>query len=94
MREVQVSSNAYDAQYGQASGGLFNVSLKSGANCYHGNVYDYYGNEALNANLWQSNLNGIPNGLDIRNIFEGVVGGPIRKDKTFFFGVFEGFRQT
>jgi hypothetical protein len=94
VQELQGSVNPYDAQYGRAAGGSFNVNVKSGSNRLHGAVYDYYGNEALNANFYQSNLYGIPNGLNIRNTFGGVVGGPVRKNKTFFFGSYEGFRQN
>ena len=93
VQELQ-GGTAYDAQYGHAAGGSFNVNVKSGSNRLHGAVYDNYGNEALNANFYQSNLNGIPQGINIRNTFGGVLGGPIRKDKTFFFGSYEGFRQN
>ena len=59
VQELQ-GGTAYDAQYGRAAGGSFNASVKSGTNRLHGAVYDNYGNEALNANFFQSNLNGIP----------------------------------
>jgi hypothetical protein len=93
VQELQ-GGTSYDAQYGRAAGGSFNVNVKSGTNHLRGAFYDHYGNEALNANFFQSNLNGIPKGLNIRNTFGGVLGGPIRKDKTFFFGSYEGFRQN
>lgn len=93
VEEVKVASNAYDAQYGQAAGGSFNVTLKQGTNQFHGNLYEQFINSALSANYWQSNLHGLPNALDIFNTFGGVLGGPIRKNKTFFFGSYEGFRQ-
>ncbi len=93
VQEVQVASNPYDARYGEAGGGSFNVDLKSGTNQFHGDFYDYYGNEALNAQGWQAGLRPTPKGINIRNTYGGVLGGPIRKNKTFFFGSFEGFRQ-
>ena len=91
--EVKVASNAYDAQYGQAAGGSFNVTVKQGTNEFHGDLYEQFINSALSANYWQSNLHGQPNARDIFNTFGGVLGGPIRKNKTFFFGSYEGFRQ-
>lgn len=92
--EVQASANPYDAQYGRTGGGAFNANVKAGTDRYHGSVYDFYGNEALNANFWQSDLNHIRNGLDIRNTFGGTVGGPVIREKTFFFASYEGFRQN
>ncbi len=93
VAELQ-GGTSYDAQYGRAAGGSFNVSVKSGTNRFHGAVYENYGNEALNANFFQSNLNGIAKGLNRRSTFGGVLGGPVRKDKTFFFASYEGFRQN
>lgn len=93
-QEVQAAANPYDAEYGRTAGGAFNANIKSGTDKYHGSVYDFYGNEALNANFWQSNLNHIRNGLDIRNTFGGTIGGPVIRDKTFFFAGYEGFRQN
>lgn len=93
-QEVQAAANPYDAQYGRTAGGAFNANIKAGTDKYHGSIYDYYGNEALNANFWQSDLNHIRNGLDIRNTFGGTVGGPVIRGKTFFFAGYEGFRQN
>jgi len=93
-QEVQASANPYDAQYGRTAGGAFSSNIKDGTDKYHGSVYDYYGNEALNANFWASDLNHIRNGKDIRNTFGGTFGGPLIHDKTFFFGGYEGFRQN
>ncbi len=94
VKEVMVTTNSYNAQFGHAAGGAFNVSLKSGTNQYHGDFYDYYGNEALNANDWTSDLYGIPKGINIRNTYGGVFGGPVRRNKVFLFGSYEGWRQT
>lgn len=94
VQEVQAAANPYDAQYGRTAGGAFNSNIKSGTDKYHGSIYDYYGNEALNANFWQDDLYGIRNGLDIRNTFGGTIGGPVIHNKTFFFGGYEGFRQN
>jgi len=94
VQEIQASVNPYDAQYGRTAGGAFNANIKAGTGHLHGSIYDFYGNEALNANSWSGDLNHLPNGLDIRNTFGGTVGGPIRHEKTFFFAGYEGFRQN
>lgn len=93
VQEVQASANPYDAQYGRTAGGAFNANVRSGTRKFHGSVYNYYGNEALNANFYANDLFHIPNGLNIRNTFGGSLGGPIVGRKTFFFGGYEGFRQ-
>lgn len=93
-QEVQAAANPYDAQYGRTAGGAFNANIRAGTNQYHGAIYDFYGNEALNANFWASDLHHLPNGLDIRNTFGGTIGGPIIRDKTFLFAAYEGFRQN
>src|SRR5437016_4544609 len=85
---------SYDAQCGRAAGGSFNVAVKAGANRMHGALYDNYGKEGIDANFTQSNLFGIAQGLNRRHMFGGVAGGPIREDKTFYFGSYEGFRQA
>ena len=95
IEQVQVTVNG-GAEYGPAAGGVFNSVIKQGTNRFHGSIFDYYGNIILNANSYQSNVEGIPRDLDpnTRNNFGGQVGGPILKDKTFFFSSFEGFRQN
>lgn len=94
VQEVQAAANPYDAQYGRTAGGAFNANIKGGTDHFHGSVYDFYGNEALNANFYQNDLYHIRNGLDIRNTFGGTLGGPVIRGKTFFFGAYEGFRQN
>lgn len=92
VQELQ-GGTFYDAQHGRAAGGSFNVNVKAGTNSFHGAVYDHFGHEALNANSVQNNRAGIPKSLNRRHTFGGVIGGPIRSDKTFFFASYEGFRQ-
>ena len=94
VQEVQASANPYDAQYGRTAGGDFNANVKAGSDRFHGSVYDFYSNEALDANYFANDLFHIPNGLDIRNTFGGSAGGPVIHGKTFFFGAYEGFRQN
>ncbi|MGH9470485.1 MAG: carboxypeptidase regulatory-like domain-containing protein [Terriglobia bacterium] len=93
VQELQASVSAYDAEYGPAAGGTFNTVVKSGANSFHGELYDYHRNSALAAAEYSDNLFGLPKTLNIANTFGGAVGGPIQKNKTFFFGSYEGFRQ-
>ena len=103
IQEVSIQTSNFAAEYGQAGGGYFNYTMKSGTNQYHGSAYDYFQNEALNAGLTDTN-NG--NGQHIRNVLRRndygfTLGGPVRiphvyngKDKTFFFFNFEQFRQN
>ena len=93
VQQVQASASPYDAQYGRTAGGAFNANVKSGSDRYHGSVYDYYGNQALNANDYAGDLYRIPLPIDIRNTFGGTVGGPVIHGKAFFFFGYEGFRQ-
>jgi len=92
--QVQANVMPYDAQYGRTGGGVFNVNIKNGTNAFHGSVYDYYDNAALNANTWAADLAHAAKAINIHTVFGGESGGPIRKDKTFYFGSYEGYRQT
>ncbi|HVH70001.1 MAG TPA: carboxypeptidase-like regulatory domain-containing protein, partial [Candidatus Dormibacteraeota bacterium] len=96
-----ITSNA-PAQFGDFQGGIINVSLKSGSNDFHGDVFEFFRNDKLNANNWARNWIGRPacyatNTCLTRpplrwNMFGGMVGGPIRKNKIFFFGDYQGQR--
>lgn len=92
-QQLQVSVMPYDAQYGRTGGGAFNSNVKDGTNAYHGAIYDYYGNQALNANSWEDDLTGIRKTINIRNTWGAQSGGPIRKGKTFYFASYEQFSQ-
>ena len=92
-QQLQATAMAYDTQYGRTGAGAFNANVKAGTNAYHGDVYDFYGNDYLNANTWIGDLSNIRKPVNIRNTFGGAFGGPIRKGKTFFFSSYEGFRQ-
>lgn len=89
IQEVQVVEQNYSAQYGQALGAVINPITKSGTNSFHGSVFDYFRNEALDA----------PDALAGKqqfrlNQFGGNISGPIKKDKVFFFTNYEGVRQS
>ena len=86
--EFRVITNTFDAEYGRNSGAVVNVVTKSGTNALHGNVYEYFRNKVLNA---QGFLNTVKPQFN-QNQFGGTLGGPIKKDRTFFFGSYEGRR--
>ncbi len=91
IQEFRVQTNSYNAEYGRYASGVINVLTKSGTNAFHGSVFEYVRNTVFNANDWGSQLARAP--LH-RNQFGGTVGGPIKKDKTFFFFSYSGLRQA
>jgi hypothetical protein len=92
IQEVKVDTNSYPAEVGRAGGAVVNLLTKSGTNEFHGGLYEYLRNDKLNANDFFSNLSGVPRPKYRQNQFGGSVGGPIRKDKTFFFADVEALR--
>lgn len=90
IQEYRVETNNYDAEYGKMSGGVVTVLTKSGTNNYHGSLFEYWRDGSLNANFWNSAL---PTPPLRRNQFGATFGGPIAKDKTFFFVSYQGLRQ-
>jgi hypothetical protein len=94
LQEVNVQTQTYDARYGRSGGGTVNMVVKSGSNAYHGTAYDYLENGHLNANVFQNNVAGLPKQMIHQNQFGGTFGGPVKKDKIFFFGSYEGYRET
>lgn len=91
VREFRVESNAYSAEYGRNTGGQINVITKSGSNDFHGSFFEYHRNDALDErNYFDSDEK-----PDFRrNQFGFTLGGPIRKDRTFFFVGYEGLREN
>jgi hypothetical protein len=90
VQEFQVSSTGYEAEFGQAGGGIVNTVTKSGGNEFHGDGYYYILDSALNANDSINNANGIAKPNNRRQQFGGTIGGPIVHDKLFFLGNYEG----
>jgi hypothetical protein len=88
VAEFRVITNTFDAEYGRNSGSVVNVITKSGTNTFHGNVYEYFRNTVLNA---QGYFNTVKPQLN-QNQFGGTFGGPIKKDRTFFFVSYEARR--
>ncbi|MGI8959041.1 MAG: TonB-dependent receptor domain-containing protein [Bryobacteraceae bacterium] len=94
VQEQQIIENTYDAQYERAGAGIVTLITKGGSNTFHGEVYDYLQNSALNANSWANNKYDQPRGQFKRNQFGGNIGGPIlKRANLFFFGGYEGLRQ-
>src|SRR2546421_222315 len=92
VQEFQVLTNSYSAEFGRSSGGIINAITRSGTNKLHGNLFEYLRNSALDAkNYFDPVTNRIPPFK--RNQFGGTLGGPIRQDKTFFFGAFEAIKE-
>jgi outer membrane receptor protein involved in Fe transport len=85
VEEFRAVTNNVPAEYGNYAGGVINITTKSGTNTFHGSAYEYLRNKVLDANDYFSNLNGLPRAPLVQNQFGGTIGGPIRKDKTFFF---------
>jgi len=91
IQEFRVQTNSYNAEYGRYASGIVNVLTKSGTNQFHGSVFEYLRNTVFNANDWGSTLARAP---FHRNQFGGTLGGPIKKDKAFFFASYSGLRQA
>jgi hypothetical protein len=92
INEFSVITNNPGAEFGHFLGGVINVSLKSGSNQFHGNVFEYLRNDYFNANEWSNNFNGLPTPRQHWNEYGGTLGGPIKKDKLFFFVDYQGSR--
>ena len=92
--EFKVQESNYSAEYGTTGGGIENFTIKSGTNQFHGNVDEFNNNPIFNANGWSNNAVGGPKSNDKENNFAGSLGGPIRKNKTFFFANYEGDRKS
>lgn len=90
LEEFRVQTNSYSAQYGRFQNGVVNVLTKSGTNQIHGSVFEFVRNTIFNANDWGSTLATPP---FHRNQFGATMGGPVIKDKTFFFASYGGLRQ-
>jgi hypothetical protein len=88
IQEFRVLTNTFDAEYGRNSGSVVNVVTKSGTNSFHGDVYEFFRNKVLNArNYFETTRPQFQ-----QNQFGGTLGGPIKKDHTFFFASYEGRR--
>ena len=90
VEEFRILTNTFDAEYGRNSGSVVNVVTKSGTNQLHGNVYEFLRNRVLNSRgYFDTTKPGF-----VMNQFGGTLGGPIKKDQTFFFASYEGLRRS
>lgn len=85
VQEFRVSTNNVSAEFGGYGGGVIEISTKSGTNSFHGNVYEYFRNTALDANDWFSNHLGLGKSPLHQNQYGANLGGPIKRNKAFFF---------
>jgi outer membrane receptor protein involved in Fe transport len=94
IQEFKVQTSNYDASYGRNSGGAVDMVTKSGTNLWHGNLFEFLRNDDLNANEFFQKREGNPRGALKQNQFGGTLGGPVVKDKLFFFFSYQGTRQV
>lgn len=92
IQEMHVNSAMYDASQGSNSGAQIGTTTKSGTNAFHGGAYEYHEQTGWNANEWFFNHNQLQRPNMHRNVFGAYVGGPLKKDKMFFFGSYQGQR--
>jgi hypothetical protein len=94
IQEFKLITNNASAEFGNFQGGIINVVLKSGTNQFHGDVFEYFRNDRLNASNWGRNWQGLPKQALRWNQFGGTFGGRIIRDKLFFFADYQGLRQA
>lgn len=92
LEEYRVQTSNYSAQYGGAAGGVINTVTKGGTNTFHGTLFEFFRNTNLQANNFFYNSAGLPRAPFHQNQFGGNFGGPLKKDRLFFFGSYEGLR--
>jgi hypothetical protein len=94
IKEFQIVAGTFQAEYGLAMGSQMVAVSKNGTNQFHGDVFEYIRNDAFDANTFFNNQAGVAKAPLRKNQFGGAFGGPIKKDKTFFYAVYEGVRET
>jgi len=93
IEEFKVQQTNFSAEFGFAGGTVINAVTRSGSNAFHGSLHEFWRNQILDANDWFSDATGTPIQPLRRNQFGGTFGGPIKKNKTFFFFDYDGTRQ-
>lgn len=94
LQEFRVVTTNPNADQGRSSGAQISLVTKSGTNEYHGSLYEYHRNTVTSANNWFNNRSRVPRESLLRNNFGGSIGGPVKKDKLFFFFNYEGFKES
>jgi hypothetical protein len=93
LAEISVETNNYAADVGNVGGAVVNMVTKSGANLFHGDAFEFYRNSDFDANTWENNRSGAPKQERKQHIFGGTLGGPVLKNRLFFFGDYQGSRH-
>lgn len=91
LQEFRIQTRTYSAEFGTSAGAVINASIKSGANDFHGDLWEFVRNSDFDANTFFNNRNGVPRGRFSQNQYGATIGGPIIRNKTFFFGDFQIF---
>ena len=94
VQEFQVNQNGFSAEFGRAGGAVINVVTKSGTNQFHGSGFEYFRDEALNSNTPILTARGVKRPKSQINQFGGTLGGPLKKDRVFFFFAYDGQRSS
>jgi hypothetical protein len=92
MQEFRVQTSSFAPEFGRTPGGQISIATRSGSNGFHGTLFEYFRNSVLDAGDWFVNANGLAKPAERQNDFGGVIGGPVFKDRTFFFFSYEGLR--
>jgi hypothetical protein len=90
LQEFSIQAGAYSAEFGDVAGGVINLQSKSGTNNWHGSLFEFFRNDAMDAANFFSNATGQPKNPLQYNQFGGSSGGPVRRDRTFFFADYQG----
>lgn len=92
LQEFRVETSSFAPEFGRSPGGQVILTTRSGTNNFHGELYEYFRNTVLDANDWFAKQAGEPRAAERHNDFGGFLGGPIEREKTFFFASYEGAR--
>jgi hypothetical protein len=92
MQEFRVQTSSFAPEFGRIPGGQISVATRTGTNTFHGTLFEYFRNSNLDANDWFADYNGLTKPAERQNDFGGVIGGPLARNKTFFFFSYEGLR--
>jgi hypothetical protein len=92
MQEFRIQTSSFAPEFGSTPGGQVSIVSRSGTDVLHGTLFDYFRNDVLDANDWFANYNQLPKPEERQNDFGGVIGGPLIKERIFFFFSYEGLR--
>ncbi len=93
IQEYRVLTSSFNAEYGESAGAVTLVTTKAGSNQFHGSAWEFLRNDRLNANTYFAKRSGLARPKYNRNVFGGNIGGPLWRDRTFFFADYQGIRQ-